>query len=579
MNIDDSLKQHYKKFTDNKDVFLGSQPIQIQKSRFCRLLNINICVTPKIDGVRYLMFVDKTKMGFVNRGLQYYNLSDVKIPNKNEFSFLVDVEVVENEGKVYVFMFDLIYDQLGDVRRDIHQMPYKKRHNILFGHYNEFFKKMNNENVTFFYKGYLPFSSIVSYEKIIEEWENLMYIKKGMVQYDGLIFIDQWSKYFFDVSYGQYKWKPPKDLTVDLLYSGGKLLDSSKNEYNGSTKDLEENKVYEFKFDPKGKLSLAKKEPREKKENSALTIDAVKNAILFPVEIEYVTKAFQGDYTVLDKKTLLQLVWLYCFGRVPLSKLKWNIGDWYEKCSEDNVSHVDKVLRMLDMAGELGMDITEQFEKMTIGSPLRAQCKLFIEFNVKYDSGFKKQKGKSNLVSERNRNLSNKMEDTEYLIRKLMYNNKMKPISIENKTEYWKIARNSFECHVYNNDDTISEIITDVDRTEKVLLEPGVYPWDYGVKLCGERTSFKELPVGNPSRKPDKHNLKRTKKTYSFRLERYTLLKLIVMSEEKKIKEQWRTSKKSFIEIHYDWKGYPIEGKELENWISENVTGLFKQII
>ncbi len=186
---DDNLKELYKKFIpenrrktdkntfdinqdyDGETPFIGSQPIQIQRKTLPRLLDINTRITPKIDGVRYLLALDNEKFVFINRSKEFFHYNGTLNKRKGkEISLLVDAEVVyddkETPNKLQIFVFDLIAYQIGEgmIYKE-HKKPYKNRMNKLFNFFTEdsIFQYYNNNfqgNLKFYYKASLTYDNV-----------------------------------------------------------------------------------------------------------------------------------------------------------------------------------------------------------------------------------------------------------------------------------------------------------------------------------------------------------------------------------------------------------------------------------
>ena len=305
---------------DGETPFIGSQPIQIQRKTLSRLLDIHTRITPKIDGVRYLLAINNDNFVFINRSKEFfhYNYSEkINRYNKPDISLLVDAEVVydnKNPIKLQIFVFDLIAYQIGKqgmIYKE-HKKPYKSRMNKLFNFFTKdsIFQHYNNNSqgkLKFYYKASLTYSNVYhckSLKDYYNTWNAHMNFENDeeIPPFDGLIFNNLWSRYFFPpkVAHGQYKWKPQDKLTIDLKYDKGKVYDSKDKELkiNGKKISIEKkpkdkkgklinNQVCEFVIVVDNKtIKLYYDRPREKSANSLLTINSVIEAYENPVNIE-----------------------------------------------------------------------------------------------------------------------------------------------------------------------------------------------------------------------------------------------------------------------------------------------------
>lgn len=576
----DKKKEEYNKFiTKGKETFLGSQPIQIQKSKFFRLLDLNMVVTPKIDGVRYLLYCGKDYLCFVNRSLKHFRVRDqsVKTKYKDNISLLVDVEVVEKDNKLHVFLFDFLFLKKGDSDSiQVYRKPYIERMALLrkqkgiFDHYS-------SDKVEFYYKTFLEYNSLVSYEHVCKLWEERMGISS--IDYDGLIFINKYSRYRFDLSYGQYKWKPQDKLSIDLLYQDNKLFDSNGKTYTlpkGLKKKLKNNKVYEFSYGET--LKLLKEEPREKKENSTMTIESVKEAWSNPVKVEDILPArSKMDESWLTKDNALKLLFLYGYKELGYLKEVENPFDWYQKNCVIGVSDFERKMEQgvkLEESGVISLE--DWFNNISIEPSDKVKCEVFLNIGKEYDSGFKKVKNKTaEKLIKMKRNIGDKLQDADYLVRKFKWNNNMIPIREENINEYWyKSKKKIYVYHLdkKNDKETLVEIIKNVKENSTTLME-NCHFWVYGVDLMfRKKTISSGTEIEKEKQQPPKdYDLLREKKIYVYRLDSITLLKIVFMTEVKGGNQR----KKAFIELHYN----NVLCDNINGWVKYHVLELFKQLI
>ena len=106
------LSKNYK-----TNLFVGSQPIQMLKNDIPRLLDENVHVTPKIDGVRYHMVITSGIVAFIGRDniwRMFNNIEEIRFPTEKVETFIFDVEVYTKNGIFQVFIFDYLAFQIGN---------------------------------------------------------------------------------------------------------------------------------------------------------------------------------------------------------------------------------------------------------------------------------------------------------------------------------------------------------------------------------------------------------------------------------------------------------------------------------
>lgn len=616
----------------NENFFIGSQPLQIQKKSFPRLLNISTRITPKIDGVRYLLIAHKKTILLINRSSEFFTINENIKTLTNDKTFLIDTEVYYNKKTktTQIFVFDFLSYQQGKTDpHKIYKLPYHQRMKLLFKHFlqGNTFDQYNTilTSTKFYYKGSLEYSNVYTCKTLqdyYDTWIKYMNFKNPdeCPPFDGLIFINIWSRYFLhpQPSYGQYKWKPPEELTVDLkvnkkkqkvlpewtLPNGtqvNKIMkwDTIPKEY--STSDT----VLEFKFQGKGnniKLTIAKNIEREKKENSIATLQNVLEAYQNPVNVEqlhsiwtnvanntpqwskealqnWMTKesamkllSFSNNTMFIEQKMQQELVMNYLY-----------FTDKYKKEGTifpiDN-EYVQNTLEALNayyeaFGEEEALMLWKQENPLhKKRKTIRPSFRFYIELNKKYDSGFKKigSKASTQQKQERMINIGDKIKDSHYLINKLIHNNGMKP-TIKRIHEYITVYGKGKEPerYVYEYDKVLNKYkIIALEGQETTLLTLPLLDaeeyFDYSYNVHFTKTKRKCIIAPQKiTSKPEtliNINKKRFKKIYSFKNTQYFTLHIVLMKEwGKRMKDnkgQWdqKPQRKSFIELDFNFNKF-----------------------
>lgn len=304
--------------------FMGSQPLQLMIPNIIQLFQLRnfVKITPKVDGVRYHMCINKNDdIYLIGRDGEWYSLlspssgSKSSILNNNSNYYLFDIELYINSAtnQISIFVFDYITVSLGKGSyQKIYKRNYIFRHQKLSELWNDgaIFHTLNNNNlnIKFLYKTNLDFISIIQgsgkdiYEQIIVNWKSEMdtfhKFDIGDVKYDGVIFINVFYKYTFfpQPMYGQYKWKPIELLSMDFKINikGDtiQLLDKREEQWyipgtdpeipkinDDTRRKIKDNKlsgsVYEFVKNEKDELVILfdKGDRNEKGANSKIGLD------------------------------------------------------------------------------------------------------------------------------------------------------------------------------------------------------------------------------------------------------------------------------------------------------------------
>jgi hypothetical protein len=317
------------KFTfpdDGKVPFLGSQPIQIVRKYVNHIIGSNILISPKLDGMRYNMYISNKCIQFINRAGVVHEINSLnkleeltkigtsekserlKINLNSNGEYLFDVEFYDD----HIFIFDVILYKEGTKVQKMYKQPFHVRLGTYQGLHSYKLKSAIDSLISVGYhlvpKQFYSITAVRGwpYHDICNAFSDDYPLVKGGIRFDGIIFMNAMYRYYMNpqVGYGQYKWKPQKDLTVDLTCSGDKLVDKRGGEWDrvsgftGKGK-MVEGKTYEFSMSPgtkdKVKLHLLEgKGAREKGANSKLTLDSVFDAYVNCVSFEGITNAFNS---------------------------------------------------------------------------------------------------------------------------------------------------------------------------------------------------------------------------------------------------------------------------------------------
>lgn len=660
--------------------FVGSQPEQIQERSVTRLMNSSLYVTPKIDGMRFLMVCNNTSFGFVNRDNKFF------VPVKEKFisgvqntdSTIFDTEVYFDNGILQIFIFDYLFHSKnqfiknGGKTKEIYKSPYHERMESLEKDFGIFRSRFNSETCKIYIKKNIRYSdvffdsssgSIDIYDRIKSLWETEMGFDRTsgeIPNYDGVIFINGWYRYYLEgLAFGQYKWKPSDELTVDLKYNSnstkkGELVSKnglawnpfeSQNSQNSQKFDLtledgtalEDGSVYEFRIDTSRKKFVGKRQ-REKGANALQTLISVYDAIKTPVKLENIRRSFvsiidgiENDDTLqsksksksnitsdmlswisTNKPKLISMCYLFVSGitffNEPMiyDKYKDFVSDSGSKIYTDFIGQDQ--LKIIDIIASttseenIGENIGDILESIfidpdidintlhtTLHNELRNvrnvsnEYKIMVEFNKKFDSGFKAETKNPENVALRNKNLSQKIIDVNHLIYKLKFIARTAPKLPDTFPKITKLLEREF-ISVYGKSKDVSSKQTDIyvynfdkskmEYTFKEIRNPPLSDtiqesyediFGYDINLNFYKYNRKEFinPENMFYRNPEKHfegviNRKRFKKIYLLDYPDTPLvtIRLIKMKEfslrkTRTGKSEWNDApeKKSFIEI------------------------------
>ena len=344
---------HSFEYQESSVPFLGSQPIQVSKNIANHVISRDMFISPKLDGVRYNMFIDKHGLLLINRANDVFKLP---FPTKCNISgsYLFDVEIFENT----IFVFDVLLSLPKNIINKVYKKPFEKRLPTLFKLFENIKPVIDisfGNNVFIVPKTFYRLLQFTGkdYDDVLDLFSS-EYPLSGKLMFDGIIFMNPKYMYYMNpqVGYGQYKWKPLEDLTVDLEYFEGKFFDKKGYEWNRvkstdiSNQKLENNKTYEFRVIQNGKnvaLTLVTtKGPREKGPNSYLTLESVYNTASDFLKFKDISDAFNFTNEVsttnlkwMNKEKSIQFAIQACGSKlVPdnkISKIVDGMIDIYKK--------------------------------------------------------------------------------------------------------------------------------------------------------------------------------------------------------------------------------------------------------
>lgn len=401
VNIETSsnIIKEYKSFTKSniqavdyqtQDIpFLGSQPLQIDKSLSNHVIQKQILMSPKLDGTRYTLFIENNDYCFINRASEVFKLDDknFQIKTKEKGKFLFDVEVFTNKTAMTIFIFDIIL--FGTINKKVYKKKFSKRYQIIQDIFqnNKLIKLYSQKLLEFncclvpkifFMKDQLNnyFGSDSKKDLLLRFYElfSRSYPLSGQLEFDGIIFMNKDYRYYLfpSLGYGQYKWKPDDHLTVDLSCVDGKLLDSSGKPWErvievSNLNNVENNKTYEFQViesaNPgKVKLNfLDLKGIREKGANSILTLESVYNALINYISLEEIMNALESkevdSFEFMDKSKAIQF--LSIFENIPFVEEKQikEISDEIKKTYIKKITNHGDIFRETKQLTKIYTDI------------------------------------------------------------------------------------------------------------------------------------------------------------------------------------------------------------------------------
>lgn len=165
-----------------KKRFIGSKPVTFTSDSYNK--KTEYAVTPKLDGLRILLFFCKNGVYYINSKLEFKKIS----PIKSDLSgTLIDGELVNNN----FIAFDILYYK----NKNLTELPLKKR--IEFLDKISFIKQ----------KTYLFGNTCINYNSILKTYSKEL--TKGII--DGVIFTPLRS-YYKPI----LKWKPVHLLSIDF---------------------------------------------------------------------------------------------------------------------------------------------------------------------------------------------------------------------------------------------------------------------------------------------------------------------------------------------------------------------------
>lgn len=604
----------YNKLSGTNKEFIGSQPIQLQKENITRIIDTNVLLTPKLDGVRYLMVVGKSEIQFMDRGNKLYKLIGIPgVTFNNKTIYLLDTEVCLVDGRLQIYVFDIFREMKGQADPNrLDNMLYRKRNMNLFNlfQHDQLFHRMNENinvhNIFIYFKANLTFNNFGMsgndfYEYVKREWIKFMKLEH-VPEFDGIIFINSMYKYNTKtIAYGQYKWKPRKDLTIDLNYSGGKLYKREKGEDKGKLETFKSWKlskkpnsdgVWEFKLEEGKKLTPLRE--REKNANSEFTLRSVLKSIEEPVDLNDINRLFMGGLDPNAKISIKLIKWMsenkakqffLLFGGyegyseiVPKEDFKKQFEifttkneNFYIKPTKTDIGNLMRIDILAETNNEefIYDNIKEEDEVQTF----LQRKKWVIELNKKYDSGFSQNGNKDELIMERIHNLGEKTKDIEHVIYKMTKVYNIKPV-VYYETEYIrKYPRTGKQTrYLYISEENIEDLMTDIRKMIKPKILSNDVIESFGIfgkqtkkfeKIFNDYTpninliTSKDIrrvglwkfsdPESNEWLKSHKISRKRYKKKYYFEFNTY--FKLCITRMKQKI----LTSNKNWVEEHKDF--------------------------
>lgn len=593
--------------------FVGSQPIQITSQNVNLVLGPNIMVSPKLDGVRYNMFIDKSNITTIDRGGKSDSFKhDAKGIKEN---MVIDVEIIHTplEQPDWVFVFDIMeYNN-----NKYYNLPFLDRLNIimeLYNNPNSALRKVadRNKNFTIVPKSFFLKNDIIgnSYEQLCGMFQS-HYPQFGGLKFDGIIFMEYSYRYYTKgLAFGQYKWKPKDELTIDLVSGdGGNLVAKDGKVWSrlinpefGSEKKASE---YKIKLTKDNEVEIVEfVRPREKDANSILTLETVYSSLLDYVSLDDILNAFVNlsgklsgkleekdapSLGFLKKYKLFQFMYLYPtresepieFIMDTKELTKAMVILYNRKYHNTTKSKPDKyAMQLAEMLTNLNIDDpgdsnriqTENdiYNALSIGNATEKvfyKCK--VELYKEYEVGFKREdKSDANQIT-RSLNLSKKSIDVMHLMKKM---NKMYKPKIYREKEYiTKRNINGIDKPIteqflydYTNSKFKLKSFKQFNKTHlnKTLKFPIL---DYNVTINVFEEGNKGVIDEELKTKPEKlfnrklRNLYklRERTVYRYRLSKYIFLELIIFEEISYDTEgnPSRTLNKAFVDIDLNHEG------------------------
>lgn len=373
------------------DEFIGGMPIQLEGSCSKQLLRIKnnqlvYSVTLKVDGERFLMFIDKQSMVYLidrSTNIFYFETSTpkeffkangvpVKFPGLK--STIIDGELVKHaDGSFEYLIFDILFYQGKSVMGlsfNDRYLESKKAIDIIHKTVIQEFKCS--------LKMWFSITEILNsnnlYKRISQLTNKPRKINKLIA--DGLIFqpndtsyipFREWNGY----NNVQFKWKPPEKLTVDFKINAISdkkwiLLTSTDQPYNISQpqgnplpatcipteedlKKYRHGEVVEFRYklrgNPKHNLFTTEKSRNEKKANGYRTIMSTLNAIKENFKIESMVPAFKALTTApFTKESVSTILDFYSESDLILWSLNFEKEMFFSEQEIENIQEIYDVL-------------------------------------------------------------------------------------------------------------------------------------------------------------------------------------------------------------------------------------------
>ena len=316
-----------------EDQFIGGMPIQLEKDCLKQLFRINpttnqlaYSMTLKVDGERFLLFVEKSILYFIDRSTNFFYIQGderISIPGAKQ-PFLLDGELIQHlDGSYEYLIFDCLFypDKQGTLKTWVYD-PFTTRYLVSKEAVANINKHLNTTSFSCSLKKWFPITDIISQKDVyryISTVTNKERSKNTQLVSDGLILqpndtayvtFREWNTY----NNVQFKWKPSDQLTIDFkikfykpsewhLYTGtdqqfminqGPKEDPAPAVCYPTKKQLTEYQdgdVVEFILSPKSNphknIFIPIRTRNEKKSNSYQTIMSTLNVIQNAFNLDY----------------------------------------------------------------------------------------------------------------------------------------------------------------------------------------------------------------------------------------------------------------------------------------------------
>lgn len=258
----------------------GSKPVNIKRTNFPALNEYYIGIKP--DGVSYFIY-------FASDYIAMINDTNIIIKN-NPFNVKYTIILAELMEKDNIIAYDILIDNEINVTN------------------NNFLNRMSRLEKTISLLNNQKYQ-MVEYLPISEK--NARSILSLDIPNDGIIFKHGLSKFG---DRGIYKWKPPNDNTIDFLCKDGDLYYNSKSglekfqgtpsfPYIQKVENVENNMIYEFRYDYNTKNFIVLRERKDKLvPNFQTTVFSIWEDIENPITDKLLYKYIN---TILDKEKKL----------------------------------------------------------------------------------------------------------------------------------------------------------------------------------------------------------------------------------------------------------------------------------